>query len=280
MRTNPSTTYVNYPVVGDLGVTCPTCITGTAVGFGDFAGYFNGDLFTTAGFYAPSDSTLKENIQDLTNPMDVLNQLNPKSYTFKQQQYESMKFGDGTHYGIFAQNVASVLPFAVKECIHPARFDSLGNQTHAEVNFIGVNNMELIPFLVAAVKQQQQTIEAMQAQLDNCCNVGNRQTNPNGDEQGNEIDVELKNVKSIILNQNVPNPFAEQTTISYFITDAVRKAQIFFYDNRGTILKIVDINEKGAGQLNVFAADLSSGVYTYSLVADGNLIETKKMVKQ
>jgi hypothetical protein len=41
---------------------------------------------------------------------------------------------------------------------------------------------------------------------------------------------------------------------------------------------VVDVKEKGKGQLNVFAADLSSGVYTYSLIADGKLIETKKMV--
>lgn len=141
--------------------------------------------------------------------------------------------------------------------------------------------MEVIPFLIAAVKEQHQTIQAMQAQLDNCCNAGNRQSNPNNSEQGNSsfIDVELKNSKSIILNQNVPNPFAEQTTISYFLTDDVRKAQIFFYDSKGVILKIVDINEKGAGQLNVYASDLSSGNYTYSLIADGKLVETKKMVK-
>lgn len=120
----------------------------------------------------------------------------------------------------------------------------------------------------------------MQAQLSNCCGGGNRNSNTDG-EHGNftSLDVELKNAKSIILNQNVPNPFAEQTTISYFLTDDVKKAQIFFYDNQGVILKIVDVNEKGAGQLNVYAADLSSGSYTYSLIADGKLIETKKMVK-
>ena len=68
--------------------------------------------------------------------------------------------------------------------------------------------------------------------------------------------------------------------ISYLITDDVKQAQIYFYDNKGTILKIVDINEKGAGQLNVFASDLSSGNYRYTLIADGKVIETKTMVKQ
>jgi hypothetical protein len=60
----------------------------------------------------------------------------------------------------------------------------------------------------------------------------------------------------------------------------VKQAQIFFYDNKGTILKTVDINEKGSGQVNVYAADLSSGQYKYTLIADGKVIETKTMVKQ
>jgi len=32
--------------------------------------------------------------------------------------------------------------------------------------------------------------------------------------------------------------------------------------------------------LNVFASDLSNGIYTYTLVADGKIFETKKMLKQ
>ncbi len=288
LNPDPAISKRNYAVVGDLGPMCAACTSGTAGGFLDFAGYFNGDLFTTAGFYTPSDSTLKENIQDITNPMDIINSLNPKSYTFKQQGNESMHLSSGTHYGLLAQNIALVLPFAVKDCIHPARYDSLGNQTHDEIDFKGVNNLEIIPFLIAAVKEQEQTIEAMQAEIATLNGGGNRQNHHSGEEENSSdeeqgtrssIDVELQNAKSIILNQNVPNPFAEQTTITYFLTDDVKKAQMFFYDNKGTILKTVDINEKGEGQINVFAADLSSGNYTYTLVADGKVMDTKKMIK-
>ncbi|MES2592930.1 MAG: hypothetical protein V4608_13695 [Bacteroidota bacterium] len=31
---------------------------------------------------------------------------------------------------------------------------------------------------------------------------------------------------------------------------------------------------------NVFASDLSSGIYTYTLVVDGKVVEAKKMIKQ
>ena len=47
----------------------------------------------------------------------------------------------------------------------------------------------------------------------------------------------------------------------------------------GWVIKVVDIKEKGSGQLQVFAQNLTDGIYTYSIVFDGKVIETKKMVK-
>jgi len=81
------------------------------------------------------------------------------------------------------------------------------------------------------------------------------------------------------LEQNVPNPFAEQTVINYFLPDNTVKAQIIFMDQSGKLIKIVDLTEKGKGTLNVFASDLSNGIYTYSLIVDGQTMETKKMMK-
>lgn len=279
---------VNYAIYGDLGLACPPCPVPPCPPCAppttpNFAGYFNGDVGTTTAYWLLSDSSLKDNVQDISDPISILNQLNPKSYTYKQDNNQSMHLQPNTHFGLLAQELEGVLPQLVKESVHPARYDSLGNETYAAIDFKAVNYIELIPYLIAAIKQQQQDMESMQAQLATCCSSNERhgRTGGDGEEEGNSstIDVELKNAKSIILNQNVPNPFAEQTIITYFLTDDVKKAQIFFYDNKGIILKMVDLNDKGAGQLNVYAADLSSGNYTYSLVADGKVVDTKKMVK-
>jgi frataxin-like iron-binding protein CyaY len=56
--------------------------------------------------------------------------------------------------------------------------------------------------------------------------------------------VTLSNQASIILNQNDPNPFAQNTTITYSIPDEVKRTTLI-YDNNGTILKTITINEKG-----------------------------------
>ena len=87
-------------------------------------------------------------------------------------------------------------------------------------------------------------------------------------------------MNTIILDQNSPNPFNEETFINYTIPKNVSKALIMIYDNSGQVLKKVIINDRGEGSLHVYAEKLSSGIYSYSLIADGQTIDTKQMVLQ
>jgi hypothetical protein len=187
----------------------------------------------------------------------------------------------GSHYGLISQDLELVLPGLVKDCTHPARYDSAGNQTYAAINFKAINYTELIPLLLAGMKQQQNQIADLQAALsshrasppqDNNQEQDQNQTKPNA-----PIDITLSS-KTIVLNDAVPNPFKEQATISYFIPDDAKNVKMIFTDSRGNVMKEVSIPEKGNGQLNVYAQDLSSGIYTYTLVADGVTIDSKKMV--
>ncbi|HRN95746.1 MAG TPA: T9SS type A sorting domain-containing protein, partial [Chitinophagales bacterium] len=99
-------------------------------------------------------------------------------------------------------------------------------------------------------------------------------------ENTNYQTVNLSNLQTIILNQNTPNPFAEQTTISYFLPDNIKTAAIIFYNAEGREINRAEIATRGKGAINVYAQDLSSGVYSYTLIADGNVIDTKRMVKR
>ena len=87
-------------------------------------------------------------------------------------------------------------------------------------------------------------------------------------------------MSSIILNQNDPNPFTESTRITYQVPEDVREAKIIFTNSSGSIINTVIVNERGTGELEVYSSDLSKGIYNYTLVCDGNVIATKKMVKQ
>jgi len=81
------------------------------------------------------------------------------------------------------------------------------------------------------------------------------------------------------LYQNIPNPFGEGTAIRYFIPDGVNDARIVFYDEYGSEIKNVPISDSGNGQLNVNSMNLASGIYTYSLIVDNKIVDTKKMVR-
>lgn len=95
-----------------------------------------------------------------------------------------------------------------------------------------------------------------------------------------QMDVVLSRTNSIVLNQNIPNPFAENTVITYYIPANFKKAQLVFHTAQGETIKTIDIRVPGKGQVNVFAGDLSSGLYFYTLVVDGQQIERKKMIRQ
>lgn len=147
-----------------------------------------------------------------------------------------------------------------------------------------INQKDLLNTTMFQMMQNQ--INQLDSMINSCCSLGStRSMHLNSDSQIsdsqviNSKDIELVNRQVVVLFQNSPNPFKEQTTIEYYLPDNVQRAQIIFLEQSGKLIKTVDFTEKGKGVLNVFANDLTNGIYTYSLIVDGQTIETKKMVK-
>jgi hypothetical protein len=106
--------------------------------------------------------------------------------------------------------------------------------------------------------------------------------------------VTLTNREHIVLNQNSPNPFAEHTTITYTLPRTVKTAKILFSDAHGELIKVLDVTSSrgrsddgndaiaecaGEGRVFVYGDDLSDGLYTYALVIDGQMVDSKQMIK-
>lgn len=289
--------HANTGAGGFTGMSAAVYAVGATPGSGNsinsWAGYFNGDVFTTASQYFASDNILKENISPINNALDKLRLIDAVTFNFKNSNFPSMNLPQGLEYGVIAQNVATVLPDLVKNITHPEELDSLGNVIHQSFQFEGVNYTELIPVLIAGVKEldslnlyKDDVIKALDNRLTNLEECLNKSgicltTNQKNEDKGNEgVTIELSNLNAIVLDQNSPNPFAEKTTIKYLIPEDVMNAQLLFYDMNGRIINTVEINERGNGKLTVYGENLQKGIYTYSLIADGKLISTKKMVKQ
>lgn len=235
------------------------------------AGYFDGDVFVTSGSYISSDAMFKTNIQPVNNASQILSALNVKTFDFNQSQFGNVNLPKGNHYGLIAQEVEGVLPNLVKSIKAPELIDSINGLVYPEFSYKAVNYTEFIPLLIKAYQEQQHVIDS----LINSINVQIPIINPQNKQQ-----VTLSNVQGIILQQNDPNPFIESTRIAYQLPDDVHDAKIIFTNLAGVVINTVIINNRQAGELEVYASDLSKGIYNYTLICDGKVISTKKMVKQ
>ncbi|MDO1450152.1 tail fiber domain-containing protein [Rhodocytophaga aerolata] len=81
-----------------------------------YAAYFVGGVFASNGYHAPSDQKLKQNIEDVTSARDIISQLHPKKYYYRQDgHHKLMKLPHEQQYGLLAQEVEKVLPGLVKD---------------------------------------------------------------------------------------------------------------------------------------------------------------------
>jgi hypothetical protein len=89
---------------------------------------------------------------------------------------------------------------------------------------------------------------------------------------------EIANLNGINLNQNIPNPASNITTFNFDLSQS-RSVQFEIRDLSGRVITRLEEGTLGAGAHTVTydVSALSSGLYTYTLIADGISI-TKKMV--
>lgn len=140
--------------------------------------------------------------------------------------------------------------------------------------------------IINSLLSHQQTTDSLLAVLQNCCTLGttNKIFQNNSSQEvnifENKLKIELANNNQTILYQNEPNPFNKSTVIRYFVPeDIIGIVYIVFYDMYGKELNKIDIITKGVGSIEVNTENLTSGIYSYSLIINNKVIETKKMVK-
>jgi hypothetical protein len=90
--------------------------------------------------------------------------------------------------------------------------------------------------------------------------------------------VNTASLSSASLDQNIPNPLTNSTSIRYSIPAGSPKALLIITNNNGNTVKQVLLNSSSNGSVNIETSTLSSGTYSYTLIVDGKTIETKKMV--
>jgi hypothetical protein len=259
---------------------------------GTYAGYFNGSIFVHGSVYTGSDQKLKQNIQDFTSAMEIINQLHPKKYDFRQDgYYKLMKLPQGTHFGLIAQDVEKVLPNLVKDTKFESSLEAsatkpspdgkseLQQNTKSEtIDFKAVNYTELIPIMIKGMQEMQAKIDEQQRRIEELENrnaLSNTSTLSSNSPAQATINTKATGA---YLKQNAPNPFRQNTVINYYIPQNADKAFINITDMNGRLIKTFTVAGKGDGQLMIESGQLTSGTFQYSLIVNGKLIDAKKMV--
>ena len=83
------------------------------------------------------------------------------------------------------------------------------------------------------------------------------------------------------LDQNHPNPFGEQSTISILIHkhELIKQLELGIYDLAGRKIKALLLDKNLDNQtISINASDYHSGIYYYGLILNGQNIQSRKMV--
>jgi hypothetical protein len=250
---------------------------------GDWAGYFNGDVNIVGKAYCTlnmwsSDRKLKKDIQPLTNSMAKITQLKPSSYLFRRDEFKTSNLPEGLQLGLIAQELEEVFPELVSELGEQPMLDEKGKISgttpgHKVVNYIG-----LIPVLIGGMQEQQQLIVSQQKQLDDQKALINELTQKMSGTTATGVNSIPSVDTGFQMSQNEPNPFTHETVVKYTLPQTIGNAFMAVYDLTGKQIATFAINEKGSSSLTITSEKLAAGIYIYSIVADGKVVDSKRMI--
>jgi len=155
------------------------------------------------------------------------------------------------HYGLSADQLEEVFPDLVYE-----------NEDGTK----SINYVEMVPILVQAINELSAKVTALEGN-----NGAARKVATNVDGVGESVQV-------LSLGQNRPNPFGTTTDIEVTVPENVQSAFVYVYDLQGKEVQQVDITGRGKQTVQLNAAELTDGMYLYSLIADGLVVETRRMI--
>ncbi|MBO4839488.1 MAG: T9SS type A sorting domain-containing protein [Bacteroidaceae bacterium] len=157
-------------------------------------------------------------------------------------------------YGLDAEQLKAVYPELVYE-------DKYGN--------VSINYVEMIPLLVKSINELSKELAELK---------GTNKKRAKAQLEASGIDNNVTDVDMVRMDQNRPNPFSESTVIGLNIPEKTQKAYIYIYDLSGKQIKNVQVSERGGTNITIYASELGAGMYIYTLVIDGKVIVTRRMI--
>ena len=225
-----------------------------------------------------SDRRVKKDILDLPSSLAAIRALRPVSFNYDTEKLPMNPALANGHAGFIAQEVLDVLPLLVS-------YDSA-------VDLYSMDYISLIPYLTKALQEQDSLLQQQQELLhsyaealaDLAERVSDMESLTGGSPQqpskapkapaGNDKDGISFPCR---LFQNVPNPATGETRIRYELPDGTTDARIGIYQPDGREVSLYNLSDH-RGELVLKAGELKPGMYLYSLIVNGQVQDTKRMV--
>jgi hypothetical protein len=181
-------------------------------------------------------------------------------YTDKASIIDENKYdpSQNEYYGFIAQDVEKIFPDIVDTDEHGTMYISYD---------------QFIPLLVEAVKEQQTEIELLRSEI----SLLKLESTIKSISFVNQTPTEINEAEPV-LYQNIPNPYSEGTIIKYYLPDGLSEADIIIFDMTGKQMKSFSLNTPGESSIKVSSSELQPGMFMYTMVVDGKIIDTKQMI--
>jgi hypothetical protein len=240
-----------------------------------------------------SDARIKEKVEENVPGLTFINRLRPVTYNYNiktqnqligrtdtAQWTEKYAIQDMAFSGFIAQEVAAVAKDLGYEF---SGVDESGQ-------LMGLRYATFVVPLVKAVQEldaenaiKDNKIESLESRITQLEQLITKQGIVLNDVTTEEIYKQsaiIENETAVAtLSQNVPNPFTGNTSIAYYVPETAQQAHIKIANANGVSLFMAEVR-LGNGVLEVDATQLTAGTYSYTLIVDSKVVDTKLMVIQ
>lgn len=236
-----------------------------------------------------SDQRLKKNIAPYHKGLNTLHQLNFYEYEYNGLAQTS---NDGSRYvGVMAQEIKDILPNTVGSFhsrLRPGKGEvqELYTFNPNELLYIALNSIKQVDEKTEALKQKSEALEEANQQLTTlqkqCDDLQEQLTKIEaylGLDQAKHKQIDQgHSPTSYRIDNCIPNPSSGLTKIPYQLNASFQSASIMIYDYNGRLVESFKIEAQGQGSIDWNSSRLAKGLYTYSLIVDDRLIETRRVI--
>lgn len=234
-----------------------------------------------------SDGRFKRDIKEDIAGLDFINKLRPVSYNVDHSalarfhnipdslttQLQAGRKADVRQTGFVAQEVEAI----IKKGNYS--FDAVVAPQNDKDNY-SIRYAEFVVPLVKAVQELTAKLDAQNKEIETQNKEIETLKKQIGVDKGNSVLEDAAKRQGAILHQNIPNPFSTETEIAVSLPDDVSNANLIFYTIDGKQLKVLPLSSRGDFSVKIHVTELgnSNGICMYALMADGKIIDSKRLL--